>query len=83
MSGIEAIAPVKHLAPCAIVLILTTFFDCRLAEQALAAGAVDLLLKRNPPGQIIAAIRLASRGQLFVGPIHKKPEAGSSRCSLS
>ena len=60
MNGIEAIRPIKNLAPATKVLMLTTFLDHRLKEQSLAAGAADFLLKRNSPAQIIAAIRAAS-----------------------
>jgi DNA-binding NarL/FixJ family response regulator len=57
MNGIEAILPIKKLASSCRVLILTTFFDQQLKELALAAGAVDFLLKRNASAQIINAIR--------------------------
>ena len=60
MNGIEAIRPVRNLAPATLVLMLTTFFDQGLKHEALASGAADFLLKRNPPAQIIAAIRAAS-----------------------
>ena len=60
MNGIEAIRPIKSLAPSTAVLMLTTFLDHRLKEQSLAAGAADFLLKRNSPAQIVAAIRAAS-----------------------
>jgi DNA-binding NarL/FixJ family response regulator len=60
MNGIEAIRPVRNLAPATLVLMLTTFFDQGLKQEALASGAADFLLKRNPPAQIIAAIRAAS-----------------------
>lgn len=60
MNGIQAIRPVRNLAPATPVLMLTTFFDQGLKQEALAAGAADFLLKRNPPAQIIAAIRAAS-----------------------
>jgi len=60
INGIEAIPPIKHLAPSTKVLMLTTFFDHLLQKQALAAGAADFLLKRNSPVQIVAAVRTAS-----------------------
>jgi DNA-binding NarL/FixJ family response regulator len=60
MNGIEAIRPIKDLAPATRVLMLTSFSDHRLKEESLAAGAADFLLKRNPPAQIIAAIRAAA-----------------------
>ena len=60
MNGIEAIRPIKNLAPYTKVLMLTTFPDHELKKQSLAAGATDFLLKRNSPAQIIAAVRAAS-----------------------
>jgi DNA-binding NarL/FixJ family response regulator len=60
MNGIEAIAPIKKLTPFTMIVILTTFFDPRRKEEALAAGAADFILKRNFSAQAIAAIRTAS-----------------------
>jgi DNA-binding NarL/FixJ family response regulator len=60
LNGIEAIRPIKHLAPSTKVLMLTTFFDHVLEKQARAAGAADFLLKRYPPARVIAAIRAPS-----------------------
>lgn len=60
VGGMEVIRPIKNLAPSSILLMLGTFFDHHLKEQALAAGASAFLLKRDPPGQIIANIRAAS-----------------------
>ncbi len=60
MNGIEAIRPIKSLAPSTAVLMLTSFLDHRLKEESLAAGAAGFLLKCNSPAQIIAAVRAAS-----------------------
>lgn len=60
MSGIEAIRPVKHLAPSTVVLMLTTFYNHQHKQEALTAGAAGFLLKRNSQTQIIAAVRAAS-----------------------
>jgi DNA-binding NarL/FixJ family response regulator len=57
MDGIEAIRPIKDLAPSTKVFILTNFFDDRHKKSALAAGASGFLLKRNSPTHIVAAIR--------------------------
>jgi DNA-binding NarL/FixJ family response regulator len=59
MGGIEAIQPIKNLAPSIKVLMITTFQDPCCKKQALMMGASDYLLKRNSPDQIIAAIRTA------------------------
>ena len=41
MSGIEAVRPIKTLAPATMVLMLTAFADMDAREQSLAAGASD------------------------------------------
>jgi DNA-binding NarL/FixJ family response regulator len=60
MNGIEVIAPIKKLTPSTMIVILTTFFDHRRKEEALAAGATDFILKRNLSAHVVAAIRAAS-----------------------
>jgi DNA-binding NarL/FixJ family response regulator len=57
MSGIQAIKPIKKLAPSTSVLMHTTFYDARKQKQSLAEGAVNFLLKNIPPEEIVAAIR--------------------------
>lgn len=59
LNGIDAIRTAKKLSPFTQVFILTTFYDLELKKMALAAGATDFLLKRNP-AQIINAIQATS-----------------------
>jgi DNA-binding NarL/FixJ family response regulator len=61
MSGVEAVQPIKQLAPATAVLMLTTFSNDEARELALAGGAADFLLKHYSPGEIVAAIRAAQQ----------------------
>ena len=63
MSGIEAIQHIKKLAPNTAVLLLTTFLDSQLSEEALAAGAKVALSKSRPVETIISTIRTNSVNQ--------------------
>ena len=63
ISGVDAIAPIKKLAPLTSVLMLTSFADHASKEQSLAAGASDYLLKTDSLGEICAAIFAAKQGE--------------------
>ncbi|WP_433701503.1 response regulator [Nocardiopsis sp. CA-288880] len=50
------------------VIVLTTFDNDDHVWDALRAGAVGFLLKRTPPEDILAALRIAHRGQTLLFP---------------
>ena len=50
------------------VLMLTTFDSDEYVYRALLAGASGFLLKSLPPEELIAAIRIAARGDAIVDP---------------
>jgi DNA-binding NarL/FixJ family response regulator len=50
------------------VLVLTTFDTDEYVYRALAAGASGFLLKSLPPEELVAAIRIAARGDALVDP---------------
>lgn len=50
------------------VLVLTTFDSDQSVYQALSAGASGFLLKSLPPEELIAAVRIAARGDALVDP---------------
>jgi DNA-binding NarL/FixJ family response regulator len=56
ISGVECTYRLKKLTPKVQVVILTAFADSEQIFKALAMGAGGYLLKRTPPGQILAAI---------------------------
>ena len=48
--------------------MLTTFDTDQYVYRALAAGASGFLLKSLPPEELVAAIRIAARGDALVDP---------------
>jgi len=50
------------------ILVLTTFDTDQYVYRALAAGASGFLLKSLPPEELVAAIRIAARGDALVDP---------------
>lgn len=56
MDGIECVRRLKETMPEVLVIMLTVFEDEDLIFDALMAGAMGYLLKRQPPGQLLDAI---------------------------
>lgn len=50
------------------ILLLTTFDTDEYVQRALAAGASGFLLKSLPAEDLIAAVRVAARGDAYVDP---------------
>ena len=61
MSGVEAIRPIKLLAPGVRVVMLTTFSDRIDEADARRAGASDFLLKSYEMGELVDRIHQAMR----------------------
>jgi len=61
-SGLDATLVVKSLRPETQVIMLTVFDDEDKIFQAIRNGASGYLLKRTPPGEIIAAIFDVNKG---------------------
>ncbi|MEE2048813.1 response regulator transcription factor, partial [Nocardiopsis tropica] len=57
------------------VIVLTTFDNDDHVWDALRAGAVGFLLKRTPPEDILAALRIAHRGQTLLFPTAQRHQA--------
>jgi DNA-binding NarL/FixJ family response regulator len=55
--GIECVRELKTLLPEILVVMLTVFEDTEKIFRALSAGASGYLLKRQPPEELLAAIR--------------------------
>jgi DNA-binding NarL/FixJ family response regulator len=69
LDGIDAAqAILADPATITRVLVLTTFDNDRNVYRALSAGASGFLLKSLPPEELIAAVRIAARGDALVDP---------------
>ena len=56
MDGIECVRRLKEKMPDVLVIMLTVFEEEDLIFDALMAGAMGYLLKRQPPEQLLEAI---------------------------
>jgi DNA-binding NarL/FixJ family response regulator len=56
-NGLDAVRPIKSLAPSTRVLMYTTCYDQEWRERALEDGASDYLLKTDPVDKVIERIR--------------------------
>ena len=72
MPGVDGIQATSHilatLAHPPRILVVTTFENDDYVYQALCAGAQGFLLKRTPPEDILAAVRLVARGDSLLFP---------------
>ncbi len=68
MDGVAATRELLHQHPDLKVLVLTTFEDDELVQQAVQAGAVGYLLKDTPSEEVAQAIRAVQRGYAQFGP---------------
>ena len=57
MSGVNAVRPIKSLAPATHVVMLTTGHDFYAEADALRAGACGFLLKMDDFGKILDRVR--------------------------
>ena len=68
MDGVAASREIRQRFPQVKVLVLTTFDDDDLVQQAIVAGAMGYLLKNTPSEELAAAIRAVHRGYAQFGP---------------
>jgi DNA-binding NarL/FixJ family response regulator len=68
LDGIEATKALSRDAPGSKVIILTTFERDQYVFDALRAGASGFLLKRCPPEDLIAAVRIVAAGESLLSP---------------
>ena len=66
--GIKTARRLKEKQPELIVLFLTMHEDESLLHEALRAGAAGYVIKRAEESEIIQAIHVASRGDIYVHP---------------
>ena len=73
ISGIEGARVVKEKCPDTNIFMLTVFEDDENIFEAIKAGAIGYLLKKDPPEQILEAIRKVHRGETVMnGKIARK-----------
>jgi len=68
VSGIDATARIKRDLPGTKVLILSMHDDRGYLRQVLRVGASGYVLKKAADTELLAAIRAAARGELFLDP---------------
>jgi len=68
MSGIEATRRIRKVAPGVAVLALTMHEDEQYFFEMLQAGASGYIPKRAAPDDLVSAIRVVSRGGVFLYP---------------
>jgi DNA-binding NarL/FixJ family response regulator len=66
ISGMEVLKQALTLKPDLRVLILSMYPEQQYALRALRAGAIGYLTKDSLPGELIAAIRQAARGERYI-----------------
>jgi DNA-binding NarL/FixJ family response regulator len=68
MSGIDALASIRELAPSTTIVIITVFEDDDKIFRAISAGATGYLLKTSNVEDIASAIRIAAAGGSPINP---------------
>ncbi len=68
VDGIEATARMTAAVPGTRVVVLTTFEHDEYVVDAIRAGASGFLLKRTPPEDLIAAVRVVAAGDALLSP---------------
>ncbi|MEU9335680.1 response regulator transcription factor [Streptomyces sp. NPDC048290] len=68
VDGVEATARITRRHPGVKVVVLTSFGELERVHAALASGASGYLLKDAEPGEVVAAIRAAASGEVFLDP---------------
>jgi two-component system, NarL family, response regulator NreC len=67
-SGLALIPRLREEAPDTQIVVLTMQRDPAFARQALSAGATGYVIKDAADGELVTAVRLASRGQRYLNP---------------
>jgi two-component system response regulator NreC len=67
-SGLAAIPNILEASPETRIVVLTMQNDPVFAREALGAGALGYVLKEAADTEIVAAVRCAAQGQMYVNP---------------
>ncbi len=68
LNGLEATCQIKKLFPQMQVIILTMHANEEYVLQILRAGATGYLIKQTELSELMSAIRLVHRGEVFLSP---------------
>jgi DNA-binding NarL/FixJ family response regulator len=68
MNGLDAAREVLANDQAPRVLVLTTFDEDEVVDEALRRGITGFLLKSSPPDDMLAAVRRAAAGQGVIDP---------------
>jgi DNA-binding NarL/FixJ family response regulator len=66
MDGVSAAERVRQLYPAVRIVILTSFGELARVRRAIEAGVAGYLLKDAAPGEIVAAVRTAAKGEMHL-----------------
>lgn len=64
VDGFECLRRIKEFDPTIHVIVLSAFGDAETVRAVVQAGAEGFVLKTDPPGQVLNAIRQVLSGQL-------------------
>lgn len=68
LGGLDALPILRKLVPSARILILTMHDDPHYLRQALKHGASGYVLKKAADTELLSAIRVVLRGEMYVHP---------------
>jgi len=68
MGGLEATRQLSKIEPNARILILTVHEDESLLKEVIRSGAAGYIIKRADEEELIHAIRVVARGDMYVHP---------------
>ena len=67
INGLEAISVISKMAPEVKIVILSMYDSENYIQQVLNAGALGYVLKASDASEIYEAIRVANRGEYYLG----------------
>lgn len=70
MSGLDALAELRKVAPQSRILVLTMHDDQTYLRQVLAQGGAGYVLKQAADSELLTAIRTVYHGGAFLHPAH-------------
>lgn len=72
LNGLDAVRQIKNDRPGAKIVILTMHAEPELAVEAFRAGALGYVLKASAGQELVAAIREASQGRVYLSSLIAK-----------